>query len=145
MGDQPPRIAELLLLKLVGGRDAEVIAGDLRETFANRGGGRVWYWWQVASCILVRLSLHRRLIPDLRRDFHYALRIIRRNPGYAITAMLCLGFGIGVNTTVFSWLDEMYFRRLSVRSRTKSFPSIGLADRRAPGVNTGNWHGSLIH
>ena len=28
--------------------------------------------------------------------------------------MMCLALGIGVNTTVFSWLDEMYFRRLSV-------------------------------
>ena len=114
MSDQPPRFAERLLMKIVGGRDAEIIAGDLRETFADRGGGRLWYWVQVLSCLLVRLSPHRRLIPDFRRDLHYAFRIIRRNPGYATTAMICLGLGIGVNTTVFSWLDEMYFRRLAV-------------------------------
>ncbi len=114
MSDQPPRIAERILMKIVGGRDAEIIAGDLRESFYDRGGGRLWYWMQVASCVLVRLSPHRRPIPDLRRDLHYALRIVRRNPGYASTAMICLALGIGVNTTVFSWLDEMYFRRLAV-------------------------------
>jgi putative ABC transport system permease protein len=48
------------------------------------------------------------------RDLRYTLRVIRRNPGYALTATLCLGLGIGVNTTVYTWLDEMYFRRLPV-------------------------------
>jgi predicted permease len=56
------------------------------------------------------------VIPDFYRDLHYTFRIIRRNPGYAIMATLCLGLGIGVNTTVYSWLDEMYFRRLPVPS-----------------------------
>jgi macrolide transport system ATP-binding/permease protein len=101
-------------MKIVDGRDGEIITGDLRETFEARGGGRLWYWIQVLSCLLVRMSPHRRVIPDLRRDLHYTFRIIRRNPGYATTAMLCLALGIGVNTTVFSWLDEMYFRRLAV-------------------------------
>ena len=114
MSDRPPRLAERLLIRVVGGRDADVIAGDLRETFESRGGGRLWYWAQVFSCLLVRTSPHRRVIPEFRRDLHYTFRIIRRNPGYAATAMICLGLGIGVNTTVFSWLDEMYFRRLAV-------------------------------
>lgn len=114
MSDQPPRLAEKLLEILIGTRDAEVIAGDLRESYQARGGGQSWYWGQVASCIWVRFSPHRRLIPDLNRDIHYAFRILRRNPGYAATAMLCLALGVGVNTVVFSWLDEMYFRRLAV-------------------------------
>ena len=114
MSDQPPRYAERVLMKILGGRDGEVIAGDLREAFESRGGGHLWYWMQVLSCMLVRLSPRRRVIPDFRRDLRYTLRVIRRNPGYAITAIVCLGLGIGVNTTVYSWLDEMYFRRLPV-------------------------------
>jgi hypothetical protein len=110
MREQPPKIAERLLLWVVGGRDAEIIAGDLRETYIAENRGPLWYWGQVASCVLVRLSPHRRVIPEIARDLHYALRLIRKNPGYAATAMLCLGLGIGVNTIVFSWLDEMYFR-----------------------------------
>jgi len=54
------------------------------------------------------------MMPDFRRDLHYTLRVIRRNPGYAVTAVLCPELGIGVNTTVYSWLDEMYFRPLPV-------------------------------
>ena len=66
------------------------------------------------SCFRVLLSPYRRVIPDFRHDLHYAARVIRRNPGYAVAAMLCLALGIGVNSTVFSLLDGMYLRMLPV-------------------------------
>lgn len=111
---EPPKFAELLLRRLVGGRDAEAVVGDLRETFAERGGGRLWYWGQVLSCLAVRFSLHRRALPGIGTDFSRALRRMRRNPGYALTAMFCLALALGVNTTLFSFLDSLYFRRLPV-------------------------------
>ena len=101
---------EWLLRKLVGGRDADAVAGDLRES-----GATGWaYWRQALSCFRVRLSPHRRMIPDLRMDLRMALRNIRHNPGYGLTAMLCLGLALGVNATLFSFLDSIYFRRLPV-------------------------------
>jgi putative ABC transport system permease protein len=45
---------------------------------------------------------------------HYAARVIRRQPEYAIIAILCLGLGTGVNSTVFSLLDGIYLRLLPV-------------------------------
>jgi hypothetical protein len=114
MPDHPPRVAERLLRWIVPGRDGDAIAGDLRETYEQRGGGSIWYWMQVMTCTQVWLSPYRRTVPDFRRDLHYALRVIRRNPGYAVTAMLCLALGIGVNATVFSLFDGMYFRMLPV-------------------------------
>jgi putative ABC transport system permease protein len=111
---QPPKLAERLLRWLVGGRDADAVSGDLRETFETRGGGTLWYWWQAASCVAVRLSPSRRMLPGLGMDLHYALRMIRRNPGYALTAMLCLALAMGVNATLFSFLNSMYFRKLPV-------------------------------
>ena len=51
---------------------------------------------------------------DFRQDLPFALRIMRRNPGYALAAMFCLALGIGVNSTVFSLLDGMYLRLLPV-------------------------------
>jgi predicted permease len=111
---EPPRFAEAVLRRLVGGRDADAVAGDLRETFEARGGGRIWYWGQVLSCLAVRFSLYRRALPGIGTDFSRALRRIRRNPGYAVTAMLCLALALGVNTTLFSFLDSMFFRKLPV-------------------------------
>ncbi len=60
------------------------------------------------------MSDYRRVIPDFRHDLHHAARVIRRNPGYAVVATLCLALGIGVNSTVFSLLDGMYLRMLPV-------------------------------
>ena len=99
---------------MVPGREGEIIAGDLREEFQTRGGGRLWYWWEVVSCVAVRLSPHRLTAPDLRQDLHYAVRVLRRNPGYTLTAMLCLGLGIGVNSTVFTLVDELFWEPLPV-------------------------------
>lgn len=109
-----PKVAERILRRLVPGREGETIAGDLREEFDMRGGGRAWYWLQVLSCVAVRVSPHRLVAPDLGRDFHFAFRMLRRNPGYACTAMLCLALGIGVNATVYTLVDELFFKKLPV-------------------------------
>jgi len=102
------------LRRLVPGREGEIIAGDLREEFETRGGGRFWYWREVLSCLAVRLSPHRLTAPDLRQDLHYAVRVLRRNPGYTLTAMVCLALGIGVNSTVFTMVDELFWEPLQV-------------------------------
>ncbi len=107
-------MAERLLRRLAPGREGEIIAGDLREEFEARGGGRIWYWCEVLSCVAVRLSPHRLTAPGLRQDLHYAVRVLRRNPGYALTAMVCLALGIGVNSTVFSMVNEVFWQPLPV-------------------------------
>ena len=38
-------------------------------------------------------------------DFTYSLRLFRKSPGFALIAVLCLGLGIGVNSSIFSLLS----------------------------------------
>ncbi|MBS1803824.1 MAG: ABC transporter permease [Acidobacteria bacterium] len=51
-------------------------------------------------------------IESVVRDVRYALRGCRRNPVFAITAILTLALGIGATTAVFSVVDRILFRSL---------------------------------
>jgi hypothetical protein len=53
-------------------------------------------------------------------DFGYVLRTMRRNAGHGMTAMICLALAMGVNATLFTFLDSMYFRSCLCRDRTAS-------------------------
>ncbi|HKF56220.1 MAG TPA: ABC transporter permease [Blastocatellia bacterium] len=49
-------------------------------------------------------------IEDFFQDLRYGLRQLRRSPGFAALAILCLTLGIGANAAVFSWLEGILFR-----------------------------------
>jgi putative ABC transport system permease protein len=53
-----------------------------------------------------------RLLEDLGNDLGYAVRQIKRSPGFAVLGVLCLGLGIGANTAIFSALNSVLFRPL---------------------------------
>jgi predicted permease len=53
-----------------------------------------------------------RLLEDLGTDLRYAVRQVRRSSGFALLAVLCLGLGIGANTSIFSALNSVLLRPL---------------------------------
>src|SRR5262249_42927406 len=54
-------------------------------------------------------------LADSVRDVRHAGRLLRRNPGFTLVAILTLALGIGANTAIFSLIDALVLRRLPVR------------------------------
>ena len=53
-----------------------------------------------------------RIIDAISHDLHYALRTMRKRPGFAVTTMLILAFVIGANTAIFTVVHAVLLRPL---------------------------------
>jgi hypothetical protein len=61
-----------------------------------------------------RDALGLRWIDELRNDVPYAVRLLRRSPGFSAVAVLSLALGIGANTAIFSLLQTVLWKRVPV-------------------------------
>jgi putative ABC transport system permease protein len=117
-------------------RAAEELSGDLAEEFALRAArhgryaARAWFWRQVLSALIWRqgartlesgLGGRSRPMRELKPDIVYAIRTLRRSPGFAAAALVTLAVGIGATTAIFGAVDAMLLRPLPYRHADRLF------------------------
>ncbi|MBV8674556.1 MAG: ABC transporter permease, partial [Acidobacteriaceae bacterium] len=66
-------------------------------TLIEESGREAWQWPRIESFL---------------SDANFALRQLRRSPGFALTAILTLALGIGANTAIFTLIDSIMLRPL---------------------------------
>ena len=78
------------------------------------------------------------VLDDLGRDVRFAVRTLRRSPGFVAVALLCLGLGIGANAAVFSVIDAVLLRPLPYASPDRLVRAFETLPARGPG-----WRGAV--
>ncbi len=100
----------------------EMSAREGRKSFGNvlrlrEESREVWGWtW----------------IDRLLQDLGYGARMLRRSPGFTLTAVLVLAVGVGVNVAVFSLFNVVMLRLLPIRNPE----TIVRLERRSPEAST---------
>jgi macrolide transport system ATP-binding/permease protein len=122
----PPRLALFLLRLWLSGPSYEAVAGDLCEEYQDPARTSAWFWQQTFSTIKplwappvwsavspMRIVRSTGLL-TIRQDLSYAVRTLRKSPGFTVIVIAAIALGIGINTGIFSLLNALAFRPVAV-------------------------------
>ena len=116
------------------GREMEQVFGEQHRAADGRLA-RAGVWTRAVAGLL-SVGPREHFI-QLRQDLQYALRVMRRNPGFVAVVLTTLALGIGVNTAIFSVVHAVLLaplpyadpdRVVAVSNRWDGAPDARLSD-----------------
>jgi macrolide transport system ATP-binding/permease protein len=75
----------------------------------------------------------------LWQDLRFGVRTLRRNPGFAILAVLCLTLGIGATTSVLSWIEGILLRPFPLVTHQERIMAVTGTNRGVTGHTDISW------
>jgi putative ABC transport system permease protein len=137
---QRSRILQLLMRLLPAefrgdyGPEMEQVFAAQREEALRSGDkmGILRLWWETAKGIFTTAPSEHWAM--LKQDTGFAMRMMRKNLGFTIAAIIVLGLGIGANTAIFSVVNAVLLKPLPFAHGERL---LMLSQRTVPGGGVG--------
>jgi predicted permease len=115
--------------RVAGGESPDSAAASARREFGNVALVRE----------ITREAWGGVRLEHLAQDIRFGLRQLRREPGFAILAILCLTIGIGANAAVYGWIEGILLRPYPAVAHQESLFALAGTARGTPDFDVISW------